>query len=50
MRCQHATSDRDAVLAAALSEMAQAAPVITISEGSRDIRGMEAKRSADSHP
>ncbi len=31
MRYQHATSDRDAVLAAALSEMAQAAPVITIS-------------------
>jgi hypothetical protein len=32
MRYQHATSDRDAVLAAALSEMAQAAPVIPISE------------------
>ena len=50
MRYQHATSDRDAVLAAALSEMAQAAPVITISEGSRDIRGMEAKHSASSSP
>ncbi len=32
MRYQHATSDGDAVLAAALSEMAQAAPVVTISE------------------
>ena len=50
MRYQHATSDRDAVLAAALSEMAQAAPVITISEGSRDIRGMEPKRAAGSSP
>jgi len=30
--------------------MAQAAPVITISEGSRDIRGMEAKHSASSSP
>jgi integrase len=29
MRHQHATSDRDAVLAAALSQRAQAAPVIT---------------------
>jgi hypothetical protein len=41
MRYQHATSDRDAVLAAALSKMAQAAPVIPISEASRDIRGIQ---------
>ncbi len=50
MRYQHATSDRNAVLATALSEMAQAAPVITIAEGSRDIRGMEARHSAGSSP
>jgi hypothetical protein len=50
MRYQHATSDRDAVLAAAFTQMAQVAPVIPISEGSRAIRGMEAKRSAGSPP
>ena len=37
MRYQHATSDRDAVLAAALSKMAEAVPVITTPESSRGI-------------
>jgi hypothetical protein len=50
MRYQHATSDRDAVLAAAFTQMAQVAPVIPISEGSRAIRGTEAERSAGSPP
>ena len=49
-RYQHATRDRDAVLAAAFSQMTQVAPVVLISEGSRAIRGVEAKRSEGNPP
>jgi len=40
LRYQHATADRDAALAAALSAMAEAAPITPISHRPRDIRGM----------
>lgn len=42
LRYQFATADRDAALAAALSELAPAAPVTPLSHRRRDIRGMEA--------
>jgi len=40
LRYQHATADRDAVLAVALSAMAEAAPITPISRPPRDVRGM----------
>jgi hypothetical protein len=40
MRYQHATADRDAALAEALSAMARTATVTSVSERPRDIRGI----------
>jgi integrase len=40
LRYQHATEDRDAAIAFALSALAQTPPVVPISSGARNIRGM----------
>jgi integrase len=40
LRYQHATEDRDAAIASALSALAQTPAVVPISSGARDIRGM----------
>lgn len=40
LRYQHATADRDAAIAAALSGLAEAAGTRRLEHGPRDIRGM----------
>jgi len=45
LRYQHATEDRDAAIASALSTLAQTPPVVPISNGARDIRGMNRRAS-----
>ena len=46
LRYQHATADRDVVLAHALSKLAEGAELNQFPHGARDIRGMNAESVA----